>query len=81
MSVWCLEGKDIEERDVLQERVLALEAECAALRKIISDCATAIGNGSGCSVDASLEFMAGIPVEIEAVMLANTYGWKVRPCL
>ncbi len=40
------------------------ESNPAALRRIISDCAAAIGNGSAVSPDCSLEFMRLIPDEI-----------------
>ena len=46
------------------------EAEQDALRVIIADCAAAIGNGSGCSKDASVEFMAMVPAEIRAEVAA-----------
>ena len=40
------------------------------LRKVISDCAAALGNGSGCSTEASLEFTATVPAEIAAEVKA-----------
>lgn len=49
------------------ERVNAeLSAECEALRKIISESATACG--AAISVDCSLEFMAMLPAEIGSVV-------------
>lgn len=36
------------------------------LRRIVSQCAAAIGNGSFASEECSLEFMEGVPAEIEA---------------
>lgn len=49
------------------ERVNAeLRAECEALRKIISESATACG--AAVSVDCSLEFMAMLPAEIGSVV-------------
>lgn len=41
-----------------------LSAENAALRQIISYCASAIGNGAFASPDCSVEFMQGIPNEM-----------------
>lgn len=41
-----------------------LERELNALRKIVSDIATAIGNGSAVSEQASVEFMQEIPKEL-----------------
>jgi len=49
-------------------------AEIAALRSIISNCASAIGNGAICSPEASLEFMAMIPSEIRLAMARAKEG-------
>lgn len=49
-------------------------AEIAALRTIISDCASAIGNGAFCSPEASIEFMAKIPGEIRLAMARAKEG-------
>ena len=36
------------------------------LKKILSDCASAIGNGSFASDDSSIEFLSHLPTEIRA---------------
>ncbi len=51
-----------------------LTAERASLRKIISECAAALPNGAFVSPDASIEFMAILPVEIKGVCAALTKG-------
>lgn len=43
------------------------DAEIAALRQIVSECASATGNGAFAKPDASVDFMACIPGEIAAV--------------
>lgn len=48
----------------LLDRIAALEAENAELRKIVSDSLVALGTSSGCTPEASLEFMKGVPGEI-----------------
>jgi len=45
-------------------RAEAAERECAELRKIVSDCADALGNGAIVSPDCSIEFMQSLPSEI-----------------
>jgi hypothetical protein len=40
------------------------------LRKVLCDCSAALGNGSACSTEASLEFMATVPAEIAAEVAA-----------
>lgn len=44
--------------------VVGLERENKSLRLILSRCSAALGNGSGCAPEASLEFMSSLPVEI-----------------
>ena len=51
--------------------IAAVCAQNAALREIISRCATAIGNGSFASSEASLEFLGHIPMEIASVLAAE----------
>ncbi len=46
------------------------DARNAALRQIISDIVAALGTSAGCSPDASLEFMRGIPAEVAATAAA-----------
>lgn len=52
------------------EYVVRLERENRALRGIVSDCSAALGNGSGCAPEASLEFMSLLPSEIAAEVQA-----------
>lgn len=52
------------------EYVVKLERENKALRGIISDCSAALGNGSGCAPEASLEFMSLLPSGIAAEVQA-----------
>ena len=47
-----------------RENMLRCSEEIERLREIISEATSAIGNGSGCSAQASVEFMAGLPKEI-----------------
>ena len=47
-----------------RENMLRCAEEIERLREIISEATSAIGNGSGCSAQASVEFMAGLPKEI-----------------
>lgn len=61
-------------REIRRERN-ALAEQNAALRKIISDCAAAIGNWSACSPECSLEFMQFVPKEISG------YAEKLRAIL
>ena len=49
---------------MLRENMLKCAEEIERLREIISEATSAIGNGSGCSAQASVEFMAGLPKEI-----------------
>lgn len=56
----CPDGRD--PRPSLDGRLAAKEAECEALRKIISECATACG--AFIDPTASVEFMAMLPREI-----------------
>lgn len=44
------------------------DAENKALRQIVADSVNALGNGSGCSTEASLEFMQKVPKEISLVV-------------
>lgn len=46
------------------DQVEAMQAENEQLRAIISEATAAVGNGSCCSTQASIEFMAGLPKEI-----------------
>lgn len=60
----------------------ASRAENERLRKIISECCAAIGNGSFCAPSASIEFMEGTPKEIQlnnAAMIADNI--KLRSAL
>ena len=52
------------------EYVVRLERENKSLRGIVSDCSAALGNGSGCAPEASLEFMSLLPSEIAAEVQA-----------
>lgn len=52
------------------DRLERAEAEREALRAVISECATAIGNGAAVSKHASVEFMAMLPGEIRGVATA-----------
>lgn len=47
---------------------VGMAREIAELRRIVSECAAAIGNGTFCAPDASLDFMAHIPAEIALVL-------------
>lgn len=47
-------------------------AENARLRQIISECAAALGNGSGISPECSVEFMGHLPEEIRAVIASTS---------
>lgn len=47
---------------------LATDAELVELRRIIADCAAALGNGTYISPEASAEFMALLPAEIRALL-------------
>lgn len=49
---------------MLRQNMLKCAEEIERLREIISEATSAIGNGSGCSAQASVEFMAGLPKEI-----------------
>ena len=49
---------------MLRENMLKCAEEIERLREIIHEATSAIGNGSGCSAQASVEFMAGLPKEI-----------------
>ncbi|MFK1194740.1 ead/Ea22-like family protein [Pseudomonas aeruginosa] len=51
---------------VLDEKCDRLKAENEALRKIISECATACG--AGCAPECTLEFMSMLPGEISSVV-------------
>lgn len=48
----------------LTARAEAAEAEASTLRQILSECASAIGNGAFAEPRCSLEFLAHIPEEI-----------------
>lgn len=50
--------------DAFHDALAAPKDEIRQLRAIISKAHTAIGNGSGCSESASLEYMQGLPDEI-----------------
>ncbi len=52
----------------------SLGSEVTQLRKIVSDAMAAIGNGSSCSTEASLEFMVYLPTEI------RMHIGKLRAC-
>lgn len=69
LAIWATvrpgEPAPLTERDVLHA-VEDVQSEAVSLRCVVVDCAKAIGNGSGCSTDASVEFMAMIPAEIRA---------------
>ncbi len=73
LAVWATVRPDnpapTTERDVLHA-VEDVQSDAVSLRAIIADCAAAIGNGSACSKDASVEFMAMIPAEIHAEIVA-----------
>lgn len=45
---------------------MTLEEENKRLRAVVSACAEAIGNGSFCAPEASLEFMESVPGEIRS---------------
>ena len=49
-------------------RIRELESERLALRRIMVACCEAIGNGSFCSENYSLEFLSGVPNEIRLAM-------------
>ena len=57
-------GPMAERMRKIWDQVEALRAENEKLRAIISEATAALGNGSGCSAQASIEFMAGLPKEI-----------------
>ncbi|MCD5994171.1 ead/Ea22-like family protein [Pseudomonas sp. CDFA 602] len=72
---WQNESNNVQ---VLVAEVVRLKAENEALRKIISESATACG--AAVSVDCSLEFMAMLPTEIGLVVgrlrkSADRYEW------
>ena len=47
------------------------DGEAAALRRIIAECVMAIGNGSGVSVDSSIEFLRHVPEEIRMTLASR----------
>ena len=53
-----------EQMRKIGDQVEAMQAENEQLRAIISEATAAVGNGSCCSTQASIEFMAGLPKEI-----------------
>lgn len=55
------------DRDRQAAEIAAKDAEIGRLRQIVSDCASAIGNGAFAKPECSLKFMERIPVEIAAV--------------
>jgi hypothetical protein len=57
--------KDVE---VLREANHALAEEVYRLRHIFPKILEALGNGSGCVPDVSIEFLEGIPREVELVV-------------
>ena len=50
--------------ELMRDEMAALKRENEQLRAIISEATAAAGNGSCCSTQASVEFMAGLPKEI-----------------
>lgn len=48
--------------------VASLEAENKRLRKVVSQCAVALGNGAHVSTEATIGFMEQLPVEISLVV-------------
>jgi len=55
-----------EQMQRIADQVAGVMQENERLREIISQSTAAIGNGSFCSAQASVEFMAGTPGEISA---------------
>lgn len=62
----ALNGIDYASLLYAEKRAAEAKAEADALRKVVSECAEAVGNGSFCSPNASIEFMQSVPVEIKA---------------
>jgi hypothetical protein len=64
----------LERAEAAEARVKELEEERDALRKVISECASALPNGAFISPKASVEFMAMLPAEIASVCTALSTG-------
>lgn len=62
----CVVCEDYTDRVVCRLCYDSAISEIQQLRKIISECASALGNGSACLPEASVEFMQMIPAEIAA---------------
>lgn len=63
-----------EEKFTLPVAKTDLQRENEALRAIISECASALGNGTGIAPSCSVTFMSYLPAEIRAVVLQLRLG-------
>ena len=67
-AIWQDSPLAAKKENTPDDNLKELQEENKQLRKIISECASAIGNGSFCGPEASVGFMSGIPEEIKLVV-------------
>ena len=64
----CIEQSWYRTAEEMKRHASSLEEENRKLRELFPQILTALGNGSGCTPDVSLEFLQGIPKEVALVV-------------
>ena len=70
----CIEQSWYRTAEEMKRHASSLEEENAKLRELFPKILDALGNGSGCTPEVSLEFLQGIPKEVELVVKNLKYA-------